>query len=43
MTPEWAGMVTPGLKNLLLFATSKEVGHKPALVVGVSSSRAVVP
>ena len=39
VTPEWAGMVPPGLKNLLLFATSKEVGHKPALVFGVSSSR----
>ena len=26
VTPEWAGMVPPGLKNLLLFATSKEVG-----------------
>ena len=39
VTPEWAGMVPPGLKNLLLFATPQEVGHKPALVVGVSSSR----
>jgi NAD(P)H-dependent FMN reductase len=39
LTPEWAGMVPPGLKNLLLFATPQEVGHKPAIVVGVSSSR----
>jgi NAD(P)H-dependent FMN reductase len=39
VTPEWAGMVPPGLKNLLLFATPQEVGHKPTLVVGVSSSR----
>lgn len=39
VTPEWAGMVPPGLKNLLLFTTPQEVGHKPALVVGVSSSR----
>ena len=39
VTPEWAGMVPPGLKNLLLFASAKEVGHKPALVVAVSASR----
>lgn len=39
VTPEWAGMVPPGLKNLLLFASPKEVGHKPALVVGVSAAR----
>ncbi|MDA7899072.1 NAD(P)H-dependent oxidoreductase [Pirellulales bacterium] len=39
VTPEWAGMVPPGLKNLLLFAGQKEVGHKPALVVGVSAAR----
>ena len=39
VTPEWAGTVPPGLKNLLLFAGPKEVGHKPALIVGVSSGR----
>jgi NAD(P)H-dependent FMN reductase len=39
VTPEWAGMVPPGLKNLLLFAGQREVGHKPALLVGVSSAR----
>lgn len=39
VTPEWAGMVPPGLKNLLLFAGPKEVGHKPALIVAVSASR----
>lgn len=39
VTPEWAGMVPPGLKNLLLFAGPQEVGHKPALVVAVSASR----
>ena len=38
VTPEWAGMVPPGLKNLLLFAGQREVGHKPALLVGVSSA-----
>jgi NAD(P)H-dependent FMN reductase len=39
VSPEWAGMVPPGLKNLLLFAGPKEVGHKPALIVTVSASR----
>ena len=38
ISPEWAGMVPPGLKNLLLFAGPKEVGHKPALIVAVSAS-----
>jgi len=39
IAPEWAGMVPPGLKNLLLYAGPKEVGHKPALIVAVSSAR----
>ncbi len=39
VTPEWAGMVPPALKNLLLFAGPQEVGHKPALLVGVSANR----
>lgn len=39
ISPEWAGMVPPGLKNLLLFAGPKEVGHKPALIVAVSAAR----
>jgi len=39
MAPEWHGMVPPGLKNFLLFCTAAEVGHKPALIVGVSSSK----
>jgi NAD(P)H-dependent FMN reductase len=39
ISPEWAGMVPPGLKNLLLFAGPREVGHKPALIVAVSASR----
>ena len=39
ISPEWAGMVPPGLKNLLLFAGPKDVGHKPALIVAVSASR----
>jgi NAD(P)H-dependent FMN reductase len=32
-------MVPPGLKNLLLFSSPQEVGHKPALLVGVSATR----
>ena len=39
ISPEWAGMVPPGLKNILLFAGPREVGHKPALIVAVSASR----
>jgi NAD(P)H-dependent FMN reductase len=39
ISPEWGGMVPPGLKNLLLLASPKEVGHKPALIVAVSASR----
>lgn len=39
VTPEWAGTVPPGVKNLLLLAGAKEVGHKPGLIVAVSSGR----
>jgi NAD(P)H-dependent FMN reductase len=39
ISPEWAGMVTPGLKNFLLHASPKEVGHKPAMIVTVSAGR----
>ncbi len=39
VVPEWAGMVPPGLKNLLLFTSSQEVGHKPVLLIGVSANR----
>jgi NAD(P)H-dependent FMN reductase len=37
ISPEWAGMVPPGLKNFLLLCSPAEVGHKPALIVSVSS------
>jgi multimeric flavodoxin WrbA len=37
VAPEWAGMVPPGLKNFFLLCATKEVGHKPALIVSVSS------
>lgn len=39
VTPEWHGMVPSRLKNLLLFATVRSVGHKPALITAVSGSR----
>lgn len=39
ISPEWAGMVPPGLKNLLLFSTRGEMSHKPALIVTVSSGQ----
>lgn len=35
-SPEWAGMVTPHLKNLLLNCGA-EMAHKPALLVSVSA------
>lgn len=35
--PEWHGMVPAGLKNLLLYLSANEVGHKPVLLVGVSA------
>ncbi len=37
VAPEWAGMVPPALKNFLLLMGVKDVGHKPALIVGVSA------
>ena len=38
ISPEWAGMVTPHLKNLLLMCDGFELAYKPALIVSVSSS-----
>jgi NAD(P)H-dependent FMN reductase len=37
VSPEWSGMVPAGLKNLFLFCSTAEIGHKPALIVAVSS------
>jgi len=37
ISPEWSGMVAPGLKNFFLFC-GDELRHKPGLIVGVSSS-----
>lgn len=38
VTPEWHGQVPAGLKNLFLLLSKNEVGHKPALIVAVSSA-----
>jgi NAD(P)H-dependent FMN reductase len=37
VTPEWNGMVPSKLKNLLLFPKGDITGHKPALIVSISS------
>lgn len=37
VTPEWSGMVPPGLKNFFLLCSSADIGHKPALIVSISS------
>ena len=37
ISPEWSGMATPALKNFFLLASSRELGHKPGLIVTVSS------
>ena len=39
VTPEWSGMVTPGVKNFMLNCTADEIGHKPGLIVTVSATR----
>ncbi len=39
VVPEWHGSVPSRFKNLLLLAGPKEMGHKPALIVTLSSSR----
>ncbi len=37
VSPEYGGMASPGVKNLLAFLDKDIVGHKPCLLVGVSS------
>jgi len=37
VSPEWHGQVPAGLKNFFLLCSSREVGHKPALIVTVSA------
>ncbi len=36
---EWAGAIPPSLRNILTHISFKETAHKPALLVGVTSSR----
>jgi NAD(P)H-dependent FMN reductase len=38
IAPEWHGQVPAGLKNFFLLCGRHEVGHKPALIVTVSSA-----
>lgn len=37
VSPEWHGMVPSGLKNFFQLCSSKELGHKPGLIVTVSA------
>lgn len=37
VSPEWAGMAPPHLKNFLLMCDGGELAHKPGLLVGISS------
>lgn len=37
VAPEWHGMACPALKNFFLYAGLRELGHKPALPVGISA------
>lgn len=39
VSPEWAGMAAPGLKNFILYCRPEELGHKPVLIVTVSAAR----
>lgn len=38
ISPEWHGQVPAGLKNFFLLFGKNELGHKPAMIVAVSSS-----
>lgn len=35
VVPEWNGMACPAIKNFFVYATHRELAHKPALLVGV--------
>jgi NAD(P)H-dependent FMN reductase len=39
VSPEWNGMVPPAVKNFFLLTSKDEIGHKPSLIVTVSSTR----
>jgi NAD(P)H-dependent FMN reductase len=38
VSPEWSGMVPPGLKNFFLLCGADVLAHKPGLIVTVSAS-----
>lgn len=38
VAPEWHGQVPAGLKNFFLMVSRFDVGHKPAMIVAVSSA-----
>lgn len=38
VSPEWSGMVTPGLKNFFLYCSAEFTGNKPAMIISVSGS-----
>lgn len=39
ISPEYSGMVPPALKNFFLLCGPADIGHKPGLIVAVSSGR----
>lgn len=39
ISPEYGGMASPGLKNMMLLCNKQELSHKPGLIVTVSTSR----
>lgn len=38
VAPEWHGQIPSGLKNFFLIFGKAELGHKPAMIVGVSNN-----
>ncbi|MDH4553718.1 NAD(P)H-dependent oxidoreductase [Pseudomonas sp. BN417] len=39
VVPEWHGMASPAMKNFFVHTGYRELGHKPALLVGVSAGQ----
>jgi len=39
VVPEWGGMVPSAVKNFFLLCSARELGHKPGLIVSISSAR----